>query len=353
MLKQKGYLMVNFDTIIENIAEANLHLILKKVLNKDSLSVLNFYLKLYKTIYNINNIYFLSNKNTLIIIGYNKQFFSLNNCTANIISFSFKDGNIVDHIDEYFNYEDINRLVSFILNEVFIISEYNKLTIEFPAIYNYLERQLTGYLFNFEGLIKDRYSINGKIFDGKIFSINKSQFEIYSTGYLIHGEYNLKIRATNYAVLRIENFEIDNSTNNDYKNVNLKSTPVYSMVNSAKTQIYDYFKGTGVDFDFKIQLPEASGFQKEVWELCSKIPFGETKSYEDLSKNLKNNLNQNDTNYSRAVGMALSKNPVLLAIPCHRVIGKDGKLRGFSAGIEFKDFLLKHEMLGLWSINNL
>ena len=123
----------------------------------------------------------------------------------------------------------------------------------------------------------------------------------------------------------------------------------YIQVEKIKKQIREYFEGLRYSFEIKIQLPEVSDFQKNVLEICSKIQYGETKSYEDVALEI-SRADNNKTNYSRAVGMALSKNPILLVVPCHRVIGKDGKLRGFSAGIDFKDFLLKHEMQNLWSI---
>ena len=130
----------------------------------------------------------------------------------------------------------------------------------------------------------------------------------------------------------------------------LKLPYALPILSFLKLPFFTYSFAFIFSFDFNVQLPEVSEFQKNVWELCLKIPYGETKSYEDIAMDVNESDNYKKSNYSRAVGMALSKNPVLLVIPCHRVIGKDGKLRGFSAGVDFKDFLLKHEMQNLWSL---
>jgi len=349
--------MIDFESGIKNITKINLHSSLKKNLSKDSLSILDYYLKLYKTNYDENNIFIFYTSNTLILTGLKKDYFSLNNCIVNIFAFCFENGSFNEYFEDYFSREDVNRFISFILGQTFINLKFTKLSIEFPSNLNFIEKQLYDYKFYPEGLFKQRYNLSNKSFDGKLFSIQKSQFDSYSTGYIVHGVYNLKIRATNYAVLGIysdseTDFENIENNSNNIENVNDKAKFVYSKVDNTKNQIREYFKGSRIDFDLKIQLPEVSEFQREVWKLCSSIPYGQTRSYEDISKILEDNKNSMDSKYSRAVGMALSKNPVLLAIPCHRVIGKNGKLRGFSAGIGFKDFLLKHEMMNTWSINN-
>lgn len=83
-------------------------------------------------------------------------------------------------------------------------------------------------------------------------------------------------------------------------------------------------------------LEEATPFQKKVWELISKIPYGETKTYGELAKKLGN------VTLSRAVGGACNANPLALIIPCHRVVGVSG-LGGFAGGIQIKETLLKRE----------
>ncbi len=77
-------------------------------------------------------------------------------------------------------------------------------------------------------------------------------------------------------------------------------------------------------------------FQKKVWDVTGRIPYGSTATYKDIAK---------DANCSspRAVGQALKANPVPLLVPCHRVVGAGGRLTGFSSGLKIKELLLRHE----------
>ncbi|MEA3475966.1 MAG: methylated-DNA--[protein]-cysteine S-methyltransferase [Candidatus Cloacimonadota bacterium] len=102
------------------------------------------------------------------------------------------------------------------------------------------------------------------------------------------------------------------------------------------TQLKEYFAGLRKEFEFPTLL-FGTKFQKEVWEFVYKIPFGKTMSYLEVAKNIKRKTAQ------RAVGNALGNNPLLIVIPCHRVIKLDGSLGGFSAGIEIKKQLLTLE----------
>ena len=83
--------------------------------------------------------------------------------------------------------------------------------------------------------------------------------------------------------------------------------------------------------------PQCTQFQFNVWNEMMKIGAGETVYYEQIARKL------GDVKLARAVGMAIGKNPILLVIPCHRVIGKDGSLTGYSGGIWRKKWLLEHE----------
>jgi methylated-DNA-[protein]-cysteine S-methyltransferase len=101
-------------------------------------------------------------------------------------------------------------------------------------------------------------------------------------------------------------------------------------------QLDEYFRGDRQHF----MLPIASSgtvFQQQVWSALATIPFGKTWCYQELANAI------NNPNAVRAVGLANSKNPVSIIIPCHRVIGKNGKLTGYAGGIERKQALLEHE----------
>lgn len=108
------------------------------------------------------------------------------------------------------------------------------------------------------------------------------------------------------------------------------------LVMDTEAQLNEYFSGKRRSFDLLV-CPEGTGFQKNVWEHLCDIPYGETRTYGELAEMTGNKK------ASRAVGMANHCNPVLILIPCHRVIGADGSLTGYAAGIESKKYLLQME----------
>jgi len=101
-------------------------------------------------------------------------------------------------------------------------------------------------------------------------------------------------------------------------------------------QLDEYFNRKRKSFDLKFDL-EGTDFQKKVWIELMKIPFGKTKTYHDVA------LKLGDKEAVRAVGNANGKNPVAIIIPCHRVIGSDGKLVGYAGGLWRKKWLLDFE----------
>jgi len=105
---------------------------------------------------------------------------------------------------------------------------------------------------------------------------------------------------------------------------------------SLKKQLDGYFIGKNIEFDIKIN-PKGTEFQKKVWNELRKIPYGELRSYKQVAESLASPKS------ARAVGMANSKNPIPLIIPCHRVIAQNGKLTGFAHGLEIKEQLINHE----------
>jgi methylated-DNA-[protein]-cysteine S-methyltransferase len=102
-------------------------------------------------------------------------------------------------------------------------------------------------------------------------------------------------------------------------------------------RLNEYFNGKEVIFNDRLDLSGATPFQREVWETTRLIPYGETRSYRWVAEQIKRPL------AVRAVGQALSRNPSLIIIPCHRVIASNGNLGGFSSGLEIKKQLLKIE----------
>ena len=101
-------------------------------------------------------------------------------------------------------------------------------------------------------------------------------------------------------------------------------------------QLKAYFAGELKSFDVKL-APEGTEFQKSVWKALKEIPYGETRAYGEVAKSI------GKPKASRAVGLANNRNPVAIIVPCHRVIGANGKLTGDASGLDVKEFLLKLE----------
>lgn len=104
----------------------------------------------------------------------------------------------------------------------------------------------------------------------------------------------------------------------------------------ASKQLGDYFKGNRTEFDLPLR-PVGTDFQEQVWKALTKIRYGDTVSYSYIANRIKN------PKAVRAVGAAIGRNPISIIIPCHRVIGSNGKLTGFAGGLSTKEFLLNLE----------
>lgn len=112
--------------------------------------------------------------------------------------------------------------------------------------------------------------------------------------------------------------------------------PRTELLKRAKTQLEEYFNGMRRDFELPIRM-RGTQFQQKVWNALCTIPYGETRSYGDIAKQIGN------PKACRAVGGANNKNHILIVVPCHRVIGADGSLVGFGCGLEIKKYLLDME----------
>ena len=104
----------------------------------------------------------------------------------------------------------------------------------------------------------------------------------------------------------------------------------------AVEQLVEYFAGKRTQFDLRLNA-QGTAFQHQVWKALSTIQYGKTCSYADIAKSI------NNPKAVRAVGAANGRNPLTIVVPCHRVIGKNGKLTGYAGGIERKQWLLDHE----------
>lgn len=106
-----------------------------------------------------------------------------------------------------------------------------------------------------------------------------------------------------------------------------------ALLRRAKEQLIEYFQGTRKVFNLPLG-PEGTCFQKKVWEALLTIPYGKTCSYSDIAELI------GSPKACRAIGGANGKNPIPIIIPCHRVIGKNGTLVGYTGGLHIKKQLL-------------
>ncbi len=104
----------------------------------------------------------------------------------------------------------------------------------------------------------------------------------------------------------------------------------------ASRQLAEYFRGRRTRFDLRLN-PEGTPFQRAVWNALADIPFGETRSYGDVARAV------GRPRAVRAVGLANGRNPLPIVVPCHRVIGRTGKLVGYGGGLRVKQALLDLE----------
>lgn len=114
------------------------------------------------------------------------------------------------------------------------------------------------------------------------------------------------------------------------------------VLDLAERQLEEYFAGERTQFDLPL-ASDGSPFQQLVWAELGRIPYGETTTYGEIARRL-----GYDTAVSRAVGSANGSNPIPVVVPCHRVIGADGKLTGYAGGLERKQILLRLEQPGLF-----
>ena len=108
------------------------------------------------------------------------------------------------------------------------------------------------------------------------------------------------------------------------------------LIKNASEQLYEYFEGKRREFNLPLKL-SGTDFQNKVWKALCEIPYGETRSYKQIAERVEN------PGGSRAVGGANNKNPIMIVVPCHRVVGSNGNLVGYASGLHIKEVLLSIE----------
>ena len=132
----------------------------------------------------------------------------------------------------------------------------------------------------------------------------------------------------------------------DYEQSKEKAGASHPILKEAVKQLDEYFAEKRTSFDLPIKL-NGTDFQNKVWEELIKIPYGQVKTYGEIAGIVESR------DASRAVGMACKMNPLLIVVPCHRVLGANNKLTGFAIGIDKKSYLLDLEKTYQNTDNNL
>jgi len=135
----------------------------------------------------------------------------------------------------------------------------------------------------------------------------------------------LKIGYTDTAIIflkQVDQIDVDNEH--------------WTLSDLAFDQVREYLKGHRRTFDFPYEL-HGTEFQKKVWNALCQVPYGETCTYKEIASVVGN------SKASRAVGMANNKNPLMVVVPCHRIVGTHGNLIGYAGGLDMKKALLELE----------
>ncbi len=267
---------------------------------------------------------------------------------------------------------DVNLLTR-IIDDVLIVAFFKLNARKVSSVINCenltFEEALINNGFNQEAVLHEEFLIDGRYVDAGLFYILRPEYCKYNFLYLpfprgivyIGGgaDYVDQVGFLNYEQKIEDPFMADTceylglcdlngvlfKRNSECYNYDFSDTPyVPSEVKKAYQELIEYFLKKRQTFDIYVRLNDMTEFQLSVLEALKTIPYGSTVSYEDIALMLTDNDYKKARKLTRAVGSACGSNPVPIIIPCHRVIGKNGMLVGFSGGIEFKDFLLQNEM---------
>ncbi|TWT24826.1 methylated-DNA--[protein]-cysteine S-methyltransferase [Planomicrobium sp. CPCC 101110] len=157
---------------------------------------------------------------------------------------------------------------------------------------------------------------------------------------LKHGQWELYVAKTNKGLCYIGS---PGSSFDEFKVYFSKRYPDFTLAENPEAltpyvqELVNYFSGTKQAFSLPIDV-KGTPFQEEIWRALQTIPYGETVSYSEIAALI------NRPSAARAVGSAIGANPLLILVPCHRVIGKNGAITGYRGGMDLKRFLLDLEL---------
>lgn len=165
-----------------------------------------------------------------------------------------------------------------------------------------------------------------------------NQVTIY-TAKLTYKHWELLLAATEKGLCYVGT---DHATDEDLKQTCIKQFKHCKFIEDDSKlspyikQLIEYFDGTREEFTIPFDF-HGTPFQLSIWNALLEIPYGQTVTYSDIAERIHNKK------AIRAVGTAIGANPISIIIPCHRVIGKNGTLTGYSGGLDVKEKLLVHE----------
>ena len=246
----------------------------------------------------------------------------------------------------------------------------HRISIVIPVTDTQSERILAGCHMRQEALLEEALRYDDSYVDGALFSLLDSEYPDYSVGFVPFKTAVIAIRGDNEVVESTHFLNYGKKVEGVLeRNVAIRcgiadangilkeaGSPEYAElfdlsfpdeVARCMRELAEYFQKRRSSFTIHAKPIRGSDFQKKVWEKILGIPYGGTCSYEDIALLLTGGDKNTAKNLTRAVGAACSDNPLPILVPCHRIIGKDGRLVGFSGGLEIKEFLLNHEMFGI------
>ncbi len=240
----------------------------------------------------------------------------------------------------------------------------HKVTVICPASDSDLEFLLTGSGFIQEAVLKDEVRISSGFEDAGLFTVTSPYYQGYNYSFIPFEKGVAVIGGNNEYVDSLKLYHFGMKPDEglmanvagslgllDDKGAFISDEDAYATdeeqleylpaeVSKASRELIEYFGRARAVFDINFRFTHGTEFQKQVWKSLSKVCYGMTVCYEDIALDLSGNDKIQARKITRAVGAACSENPIAIFIPCHRVIGKDGSIVGYSAGIDIKDYLL-------------
>ena len=276
------------------------------------------------------------------------------------------------HIDFVFtndaNADTQSGIVDEVLRYCFLEEYYHKVTVICNHGNEGFERILTGAGFNQEAVLRDEVRLKNGFEDAGLYAMLSYEYPKYNICFvpfergvaMVSGgnDYVDSVKLFHYGQEITDPFAkniasslglLDSNgglARNDDGRYNLEEEQLKYIPDElakAYTELREYFDSMRAGFDINVRFSIGTPFQKKVWNALNSIPYGGTASYEDIALILTDGALPEARKITRAVGAACSDNPVAVIVPCHRVIGKDGSIVGYSVGIDIKDYLLLHE----------